>query len=170
MRIVLLKEFFCLCGLIVICNQTHVSIKCHELNRFQYLNQCRLNKLNPKNLYWSKLPMQHGFWRTYFCFYIYPKNILWHHFSTMIKIWLRWKNVFGPRTDEHGSFRRKQEIMLHVELVDFIWYPCVSFNCSLVVNRQCNHYNNYLVFKNTKNWWCNTWTCKWTLDIETGVP
>jgi len=26
-----------------------------------------------------------------------------------------------PHTDEHGPFRRKQEIMLHVELVGFIW-------------------------------------------------
>ena len=25
------------------------------------------------------------------------------------------------RTDEHGPFRRKLEIMLHVELVGFIW-------------------------------------------------
>jgi len=28
----------------------------------------------------------------------------------------------------------------------------------------------YLVFKNTKIWYWNTRTSKWTLDIETGVP
>jgi len=26
-----------------------------------------------------------------------------------------------PRTDEHGPFRRKQEIMFYVKLVGFIW-------------------------------------------------
>jgi len=30
------------------------------------------------------------------------------------------KNVL-PRMNEHGACRRKQEIMLHVELVGFIW-------------------------------------------------
>jgi len=41
----------------------------------------------------------------------------------------------------------------------------VSFNCPLVVIRQCNHKNNYLVFKNTKSWCWNTRKSKWTLDV-----
>jgi len=31
------------------------------------------------------------------------------------------KKVYLPRTDEDGPIRRKPEIMLHVELVGFIW-------------------------------------------------
>ena len=60
-------------------------------------------------VYWSKLPIQHGFLRTLFLF-LYLSNF----FSTIIQIWLRWpKQCFAT----HGRarvFRRKQEIMLHV--------------------------------------------------------
>jgi len=31
------------------------------------------------------------------------------------------KKIVLPRSDEHEPFRRKQEIVLHVELVCFIW-------------------------------------------------
>ena len=119
------------------------------------------NNWEYSNIYWSKLPTQHGFWRTSFCFLYLSK------YFSLITLF---DNDYGPRTDEPGSFRRKQEINLHVELVGFIWCPRVSFNCPLVVNRQWNHKNYDLVFKNTRNWWCNIWTSKWTLDVETGVP